>query len=155
MVQFWSANGLAAEIPFLHTDSVTTVVIPFDPPIYVKSEIPVDIISAEIVTTLSGYDLGNVTLSPHWVVNQYITLESQGYIYVSGAKTLKIVYKDTFSGSIDINILINQTWVPLTTIQQTGDGTTKEITISLSNHFVALALHVHNAPFTIISLELL
>ena len=155
MVQFWSANGLAAEIPFLHTGSVTTVVIPFDPPIYVQSVNPVDIVHAEIVTTLPGYDLGNVTLSPHWLVNQYFTLENEGYIYVSGAKTLKIVYEDTFSGSIDINILINQTWVPLTTIQQTGDGTTKVLTIPLSNHFVALAIHAHNAPFTIISLELL
>ncbi|MBU7028191.1 MAG: hypothetical protein HXS48_14760, partial [Theionarchaea archaeon] len=154
MVQFWSDRGLMAEIPLLNTGEVTTIVLPFDAFLRIESPQPLTVVNAEIVTDLSGYNLGNTGLSSDWVLNEYMTLDDEGYIYIFGARTLTLLYKDTAPGTININILIDETWVPLIVINRTGDNLLKKETITLPEyHFLILGIKVYNSPFHVVSLE--
>lgn len=154
MVQFWSDRGLVAEIPLLNTGEVTTIVLPFDAFLRIESPQPLTVVHAEIVADLSGYNLGNTGLSPDWVLNEYMMLDDKGYIYIFGAKTLTLIYKDTAPGTININVLIDETWVPLMVINRTGDNLLKKETITLPEyHFLVLGIKVYNSPFHVVSLE--
>lgn len=153
IVQFWSDKGLTAEIPLLNTGD-TTLVLPFDKFLHIESDEPLTIVHADIVTAFPAYNLGNTGFSPDWLFNQYIILEEEGYIYVFGVRTLTIHYKDTAPGNVDINVLVNNTWVPLTVIEREGDGLYKQEVLTLPEyHFLVLRIKVYNSPFYVVSLE--
>ena len=159
IIEFWSDHGLAAKIPLLNTGKIITVALPFRPFLQIESSEPVQITTCEVVTTISGHTLDSIALSPDWILNdnEYITLNRNGHIYLSGTKTFKIVYKDSFTGRIDINILLNGTLKPLTSIDRKGDNQIKEITINLSEpyHFADIHITVHGPPFSVLSFHLL
>lgn len=153
MIQFWSDRGLIAEIPLLNTGEPVTVLLPFGSSLHIKSPQPLPIVHADIVSDFSGYTLGDIGLSPHWTLGEYITLHDQGYIYIFGGKTLTLVYKDTFSGNVDINVLIDGTWAPLKIIERTGDGLTKEVTLTFPEyHVLVIGIKVYGSPFYMDSL---
>jgi hypothetical protein len=153
MATFWSDKGLLAEIPLLGTGDLTTLVLPFETFLHIEPDwLPIT--DVEIVAAFPGYTLGAAGLSPHWVVDEVMTLQGSGYIYTFGARTLTIHYKDTGPGTIDINLLVDNTWVPLTVIHRKGDNQQRHLDIPLSEYAICIiGITVHTSPFHVISIQ--
>lgn len=155
MVQFWSEHGLVAEIPLLNTGGINTVVLPFDcDSLRIVSSHPLQVVHGEVLADVSGYILGEVILSLDWSVSEYCTLQNEGRIYGIGSKALKIVYRDSSPGNVDVNCLVDDGWHSLTVIERVGDGLTKEVIIYLPEcQFLDIGMKVYGFPFEVISVE--
>ena len=153
-VRFWSEHGLLAEVPLLDTGEVATVVLPFRTFLQIESPNPLQIVSCELIADVPGYAVDSASLSPDWVLNEYLTLSKNGHIYTFGAKTLKIVYRDSSPGNVDIQVLVNGTWESLYIIERKGDNLIKEVIITLPEYqFLDIGVTVHDSPFLVVSLE--
>lgn len=152
VVQFFSDEGLVAEIPLSGTGNPLSLLLPFET-VRIKAPQPLLIIACDLVTEFPGYKVGALVLPLNWVNPPYL-IETEGHFYIFGARTLTITYRDTTPGSVDINALMDGIWKTLITIERTGDGLTKDVVVTLPDYiFLDVGIKVYNPPFEIVSVK--
>lgn len=152
VVQFFSDEGLVAEIPLSGTGNPLSLLLPFET-VRIKAPQPLSIVSCDVVTEFPGHKVGAMVLPLTWVNPPYL-VETEGHFYIFGARTLTITYRDTTPGSVDINALMDGIWKTLITIERTGDGSTKNVVVALPDYtFLDVGIKVYNPSFEIVSIQ--
>lgn len=116
-------------------------------------------IKASVKTTVcESIKYNNAALIGSWRShdNTYI-LEGQGHIYLFNThKTVTITYKDTGTGNVDLNMLIDGEWKKLTTIYRENDNGIKTQTLKIPEGFYVLDIGINawEDPFILVGLTM-